>query len=186
MCRARNQRMLHNTILFVHLQYDAPDSPQSRALRVLAATVVRTTAPPLYLVGGYAYDDFDTDSLPLAVARAVRAEHQARTDTAMAGQLQAHMAALAAAQMTVTPLLRAGAPQTVLAQVARTLDATQVLVGMPQHYQGFAISLGGSYEALQAALPCRVCRAIPLEVGHPRRQHQDHRAPARVLGWQAA
>ena len=102
--------MPHTTILFVHLQYDAPDSPQSRALRALAASVVRTTAPPLYLVGGYAYDDFDTDSLPLAVARAVRAEHQARTDTAMAGQLQAHVAALAAAQITVTPLLRAGPP----------------------------------------------------------------------------
>jgi hypothetical protein len=84
--------MPHTTILFVHLQYDAPDSPQSRALRALAASVVRTTAPPLYLVGGYAYDDFDTDSLPLAVARAVRTEHQARTDTAMAEQLQAHVA----------------------------------------------------------------------------------------------
>jgi hypothetical protein len=88
--------MPHTTILFVHLQYDALDSPQSRALRALAATVVRTTAPPLYLVGGYAYDDFDTDSLPLAVAQAVRAAHQARTDTAMAGQLQAHVAAHAA------------------------------------------------------------------------------------------
>jgi hypothetical protein len=65
--------MPHTTILFVHLQYDAPDSPQSRALRALAATVVRTMAPPLYLVGGYAYDDFDTDSLPLAVAQAVSA-----------------------------------------------------------------------------------------------------------------
>ena len=178
--------MSHNTILFVHLQYDAPDSPQSRALRALAATVVRTTAPPLYLVGGYAYDDFDTDSLPLAVARTVRAEHRARTDTAMAGQLQAHMAALAAAQITVTPLLRAGAPQTVLAQVAHALDATLVLVGMPQNYHGFAIALGGSYEALQAALPCRVCRAIPPVAGHPRRQDQGHRAPARVRGWQAA
>ena len=178
--------MPHTTILFVHLQYDAPDSPQSRALRALAATVVRTTTPPLYLVGGYAYDDFDTDSLPVAVARAVCAEHQARTDTAMAGQLQAHVAALAAAQMTVTPLLRAGAPQTVLAQVARTLDAALVLVGMPQNYQGFAIALGGSYEALQAALPCRVCRAIPPAAGHPRGQDQGHGAPARVWGWQAA
>src|SRR5262245_65416522 len=97
MCRARNQRMPHNTILFVHLQYDAPDSPQSRALRALAATVVRATAPPLYLVGGYAYDDFDTDSLPLAVARAVRAEHQARIHAAMAAPLQAHVAAAASA-----------------------------------------------------------------------------------------
>src|SRR5882672_10189096 len=107
-CRARNQRMPHTTILFVHLQYDAPNSPQSRALRALAATV----APPLYLVGGYAYDDFDTDSLPLAVAQAVRDAHQARIDTAVAGQLQAHVAALTAEQVAVTPLLRAGAPQT--------------------------------------------------------------------------
>jgi len=178
--------MPHTTILFVHLQYDAPDSPQSRALRALAARVVRTTAPPLYLVGDYAYDDFDTDSLPLAVARAVRAEHQARTDTAMAGQLQAHVAALAAAQMTVTPLLRAGAPQTVLAQAAHALDAALVLVGIPQNYRGFAIALGGSYEALQAALPCRVRRAIPPATGRPRGQDQGRRAPARVRGWQAA
>ena len=94
--------MPQTTILFVHLQYDAPNSPQSRALRALAATVARTSAPPLYVVGGYAHDDFDTDSLPLAVAQAVRAAHQARTDTAMAGQLQAHVAALAAAQIPVT------------------------------------------------------------------------------------
>jgi nucleotide-binding universal stress UspA family protein len=178
--------MPHTTILFVHLQYDAPDSPQSRALRTLAATVVRTTAPPLYLVGGYAYDDFDTDSLPLAVARAVRAAHQARTDTAMARQLQAHVAALAAAQITVTPLLRVGAPQTVLVQVAHALDAALVLVGIPQHYQGFAIALGGSYEALQEALPCPVYRAIPPATGRPRGQDQGRRAPARMRGWRAA
>jgi hypothetical protein len=30
--------MSHSMVLFVHLQYDAPDSPQSRALRALAAT----------------------------------------------------------------------------------------------------------------------------------------------------
>src|SRR5262249_20629969 len=125
MCRARNQHMPHPTILFVHLQYDAPDSPQSCALRALAATVVRTTAPPLYLVGGYAYDDFDTDSLPLAVAQAVRAAHQARTDTAMAGQLQAHVAALAAAQMTVPPPPRAGAPHTPPAPAGRAPPAAR-------------------------------------------------------------
>src|SRR5262249_3689703 len=117
-CRARKQYMPHNTILFVHLQYDAPNSPQNRALPALAATVARTSAPPLYLVGGYAHDDFDTDSLPLTVAQAVRATHQARTATAMAGQLQVHVAALAAEQVAVTPLLRAGAPQIVLAQVS--------------------------------------------------------------------
>jgi nucleotide-binding universal stress UspA family protein len=160
--------MPHTTILFVHLQYDAPNSPQSRALRALAATVARPAAPPLYLVGGYAYDDFDTDSLPLAVAQAVRDAHQARTDTAMAGQLQAHVAALAAEQITVTPLLRAGAPQTVLAQVASALDAALVLVGTPQVHQGFAIALGGSSEALQAALPCPVYRVIPPAAGDPR------------------
>ena len=153
--------MPQTTILFVHLQYDAPDSPQSCALRALAAAVARTTTLPLYLVGGYAHDDFDTDSLPLAVAQAVRAAHQARTDTAMAGQLQAHVAALAAAQIPVTPLLRAGAPRKVLAQVASELDAALVLVGTPQASQGFAIALGGTYEALQAALPCPVRRAIP-------------------------
>jgi nucleotide-binding universal stress UspA family protein len=178
--------MPYNTILFVHLQYDAPDSPQSCALRALAATVVCTTAPPLYLVGGYAYDDFDTDSLPLAVARAVRAEHQARIDRAMAGPLQAHVAALAAAQITVTPLLRAGPPPTVLAQVARALDAALVVVGMPQPAQGFMVALGGSYEALQAALPCRVCCAIPPATSHPRGQVKGRRAPASVPGWQAA
>src|SRR2546422_4351186 len=158
--------MPHTTILFVHLQYDAPTSPQSRALRALAATVARPSAPPLYLVGGYAYDDFDTDSLPLAVAQAVHGAHQARTDTAMAGQLQAHVAALAAKQVTVTPLLRAGAPRTVLVQVATELDAALVLVGTPQDYRGFAIALGGSYEALQAALPCPVRRAIPPAAYH--------------------
>ena len=174
--------MPQTTILFVHLQYDAPDSPQSRALRALAATVVHTTARPLYLVGGDEYDDFDTASLPLAVARAVRAAHQARADTAMGGQLQAHVAALAAAQMTVTPLLRAGTPQTVLVQVAHALDAALVLVGMPRNSQGFAIALGCSYEALQAALPCPVYRAIPPATGHPRGQNRSRRTPARVRG----
>jgi hypothetical protein len=41
--------MPHTTILFVHLQYDPPNSPQSRALRALAATVARPAAAPLYL-----------------------------------------------------------------------------------------------------------------------------------------
>jgi nucleotide-binding universal stress UspA family protein len=178
--------MPHTTILFVHLQYDAPNSPQSCALRALAATIARTSAPPLYLVGGYAYDDFDTDSLPLAVARAVRSAHQAHTDTAMAAQLQAHVAALAAEQVAVIPLLRAGAPQTVLAQVASELDAAAVLVGMAQAHQGFAVALGGSYEALQAALPCPVCRAIPLAAGHPRGRDRGRSTPARAWGEQAA
>src|SRR5262245_60913097 len=128
--------MSHTTVLFVHLQYDAPDSPQSRALRALAATVARPAAP-LYLVGGYTHDDFDTDSLPLAIAQAVRAEHQARTDTVMARQLQAHVAALAAKQVAVTPLLRMGTPRTVLAQVASELNATLVLVGAAPAHQGF-------------------------------------------------
>jgi len=172
--------MPHTTILFVHLQYDTPDSPQSRALRALAAAVARTSAPPLYLVGGYAYDDFDTDSLPLAIAQAVRAEHQARTDTAMAGQLQAQVAALAAAQMTVTPLLRAGAPRTVLAQVVSELNATQVLVGIPKLHQGFAIALGGTYEALQAALPCPVHCAIPTVAYTSRRRDQGLRTTVRM------
>jgi|SRR5438093_1565596 len=178
--------MPHTTILFVHLQYDAPNSPQSRALHALAATVARTSAPPLYLVGGYAYDDFDTDSLPLAVAQAVPGAHQARTDTAMVGQLQAHVAALAAEQVAVTPLLRAGAPQAVLAQVASELDAALVLVGMSQVQQGFAIALGGSYEALQAALPCPVCRAIPPASYHTTGRDQGGSTPAQVWGWHAA
>jgi len=160
--------MPHTTVLFVHLQYDAPDSPQSRALRALAATIARTSAPPLYLVGGYAHDDFDTDSLPLAVAQAVRVAHQDRTDTAMAGHLRAHVAALAAEQVAVTPLLRAGAPQTVLAQVASELDATLVLVGTPQARQDVAGALGRSAEALQATLPCPVYRVIPPVAGNPR------------------
>lgn len=62
--------MPHTMVLFVHLQYDPPDSLQSQALRALAATVVRTATPPLYLVGGYAYDDFDTDSLPKEMSQA--------------------------------------------------------------------------------------------------------------------
>src|SRR5262245_22371645 len=153
--------MSHTTVLFVHLPYDAPDSPQSRALRALAATGVRPAAAPLYLVGSYTHDDFDTDSLPLAIAQAVRAEHQARTDMAMARQLQAHVAALAARQVGVTPLLRVGTPRTVLAQVASELNATLVLVGAAPAHQGFRIALGSTYEALQAAVPCPVCCAIP-------------------------
>jgi hypothetical protein len=43
--------MPHTTVLFVHLQYDAPDSPQSCALRALAATIARTSAPPLIWSG---------------------------------------------------------------------------------------------------------------------------------------
>ena len=139
--------MPHTTVLFVHLQYDAPDRPQSCALRALAATIARTSAPPLYLVGGYAHDDVDTDSLPLAVAQAVRVTHQDRTGTAMAGHLRAHVDALAAEQVAVTPLLRAGAPQVVLAHVAGERDATLVLVGTPQAWQGFASALGGNSEA---------------------------------------
>ena len=178
--------MPHPTILFVHLQYDPPNSPQSRALRALAATVAHPAAPPLYLVGGYAYDDFDTDSLPLAVAQAIRGALQARTDTAMAGQLQAHVAALAAEQVAVIPLLRAGAPQTVLKQVASELDAALVLVGMAQAHQGFAMALGGSYEALQAVLPCPLYRAIPLAAYHTTGRDRGRSALARAWGGQAA
>jgi hypothetical protein len=178
--------MPHTTILFVHLQYDAPDSPQSRALRALAATVVRTTAPPLYLVGGYAYETLTPTVSPWPLPERCAPSTRPVPTRPWRSSSRRMWPALAAAQMTVTPLLRAGAPQTVLAQVARTLDAALVLVGMPQNYQGFAIALGGSYEALQAALPCRVCRAIPPAAGHPRGQDQGHRAPARVRGWQAA
>jgi nucleotide-binding universal stress UspA family protein len=124
--------------------------------------------------------------LPLAVAQVVRAEHQARTDAAMAGQLQAHVAALAAAQIPVTPLLRVGAPHTVLTQVASELDAALVLVGTPQAHQGFAIALGGTYEALQAALPCPVRRAIP-PVAYPTRKRDEGRStPSRMGGRHAA
>lgn len=176
-----HQRALpQSTVLFVHLQYDAPHSPQSRALYALAATVARTTPRPLYLVGGYEYDDFDTDSLPLAVARAVRAAHQARTDAAMAGQLQAHLVALAAQHLPVAPLLWVGPPGTVLAQTARDLDAAVVLVGLTKEPQGFAMSLGGTYEALQAAVPCPVRYAVPAATSHttPR---QASRRPSRPL-----
>jgi len=178
--------MSHTTVLFVHLPYDAPDSPQSRALRALAARVARPAAPPLYLVGGYTHDDFDTDNLPLAVARAVRAEHQARTDTAMARQLQAHVAALAAKQVAVTPLLRVGTPHTVLAQVASELNATLVLVGTAPAHQGFSIALGGTYEALQAALPCPVRYAIPPAANGTTGRKQGRSTPARVWRRQAA
>jgi nucleotide-binding universal stress UspA family protein len=176
--------MTHATVLFVHLQYDPPDSPQSRALRALAPTLVRGTTQPLYLVGGYAYDDFDTDSLPLAVARAVRTEHQARTDTAMAGQLQAHVAALEAAAVAVTPLLRAGAPRAVLTQVATELSPALVLVGARQAHQGFEISLGGTCEALQEAIPCPVIRAVPSEACHTRGMDPSRSAPAQA--WERA
>lgn len=60
--------MIHPTALFVHLQYDTLESPQSCSLHALTVTVVRTTALPLSLVGGYAYDGFDTDRRPLTVA----------------------------------------------------------------------------------------------------------------------
>ena len=166
--------MLHPTILFVHLQYDAPNSPQSCALRALAAAVVHSTASPLYLVGGYVYDDFDTDSLPLTVAQAVRTSHQARTDTAMAGQLQAHVVALAVTRIAFTPFLRAGLPPIVLTQVVNELDAALVLVGTLQAQQDFAIALGGTYTALQAALPCPVRRAIPLVADHLAGRNQGH------------
>jgi hypothetical protein len=43
--------MIHPTALFVHLQYDTLGSPQSCSLRALTATVVRTTALSLSLVG---------------------------------------------------------------------------------------------------------------------------------------
>lgn len=178
--------MSHTTVLFVHLPYDAPDSPQSRALRALAATVARPAGAPLYLVGGYTHDDFDTDSLPLAVARAVRAEHQARTDMAMARQLQAHVAALAARQVVVTPLLLVGTPRTVLARVASELNAALVLVGTAPAHQGFAIALGGTYEALQVALPCPVCRAVPPTADDTTRRKQGRSTPVRVWGGQAA
>jgi hypothetical protein len=98
----------------------------------------------------------------------VRVAHQDRTDTAMAGHLRAHVNALAAERVAVTPLLRPGAPQTVLAQVASELDAALVLVGTSQARQGFASALGGSYEALQAALPCPVYRVSPPAAGDPR------------------
>jgi hypothetical protein len=94
----------------------------------LAATLGRDATQPLYLVGGYAHDDFDTDGLPLAVARAVRVAHQARIDAAIGGRLQAHVAPLEAAAVTVTPLLRVGETRTVLARVASELDAA-LLVG---------------------------------------------------------
>lgn len=178
--------MLQPTILFVHLQYDAPNSPQSRALRALATRVIRPSAHPLYLVGGYAHDDFDTDSLPLAVARAVRLAHQARTDAVMAMQLQAHVAALAAAHVAVTPLLRAGEPRTVLVQAARECNAALVLVGISQPPQSFAIALGGTYAALQAALPCPVRCGMPLAADDTTGRHHDRRTPAWRGGRQAA
>jgi hypothetical protein len=98
----------------------------------------------------------------------VRVAHQDRTDTAMAGPLRDHVAALEAAQVAVTPLLRAGAPRTVLAQVASEVDAALVLVGTPQARQGFVSALGGSYEALQAALPCPVYCVTSPAAGDPR------------------
>lgn len=61
--------MPQTTILCVPLQSDAPNSSQCRALRTLAAPIARPSALPLSLVGGYAYDDSDTDRLLLAMAR---------------------------------------------------------------------------------------------------------------------
>jgi nucleotide-binding universal stress UspA family protein len=140
----------------------------------------------MYLVGSYTHDDFDTDSLPLAVAQAVRADYQVRTDTAMASQLQAHVAALAAKQVAVTPILRVGTPRTVLTQVASELNATLVLVGAAPTHQGFRIALGGTYEALQAALPCPVRYAIPPVANGTTGRKQGRSTPARVWGRQAA
>lgn len=148
--------MPQTILLFVHLQYDAPNSPQSAALRALGATVARTSNDlQWYLVGAYTPDDFDTDSLPLAVAQAVRSAHRARTDAAMLSRLQAHAAALATLQIPVIPLLRSGAPSTVLADVTRERAAALVLLGTPR-VEGFTIALGGTVEAIQAAVPCPV------------------------------
>ena len=150
--------MPQTTILFVHLQYDAPDSP--RVARSAPGGCGHAYPPCRCIWSGATHDDFDTDSLPLAVTQAVRATHQARTDTAMAGQLQAHVAALAAAQIPVTPLLRAGAPRKVLAQVASELDAALVLVGTPEAPPG-ALRLPWEAPTRRCRQPCPArCAAL--------------------------
>ena len=52
--------------------------------------------------------------------------------------------------------------------------------------QGFAIALGGTYEALQAALPCLVRRAIPRAASSSRERDEGRSTPSRMGGRQAA